>query len=92
MFDDGAKEIDHQLNTLAVPFHNMIINYIDTINVKIAVEQDKILAEFREKIDKAFENNRDSHEKVVQHWQPLKENADQLPVLLEKLVNGWSGI
>jgi len=92
LFDDGAKEIDHQLNTLAVPFHNMIINYIDTINVKIAVEQDKILAEFREKIDKAFENNRDSHEKVVQHWQPLKENADQLPVLLEKLVNGWSGI
>ena len=92
LYKDGTKEIDHQLDTLALPFHNKIINYIDDINVKIAEEQDKILAEFREKIDKAFENNRDSHEKVVQHWQPLKENADQLLVQLEKLVNAWATI
>jgi hypothetical protein len=92
LHQDGSTEINKQLDSLVTPFHNRIHTYIDELNQKIAEEQEKVLTDFGKKLTQANEQHHDDYEKVVERWQPLCKQSEQLAKLLNQLARHWEAI
>jgi hypothetical protein len=92
LYKDGSDEIYKQLDSLVTPFHNRIHTYIDQLNQKIAEEQEKVLIDFGKKLTQANEQHHDDYEKVVEQWQPLYKQSEQLAELLSQLARHWEDI
>jgi flagellar capping protein FliD len=92
LHEDGLAEIFKKLDSLVTPFHNRIHTYIDELNQKIAEEQEKVLTDFGKKLKQANEQHHVDYEKVVERWNPLHKQSEQLAELLSQLARHWEAI
>ena len=91
LYDNGSAKLFELLDELVLPFNEMILDYIDSLNNKITVEQEAILFDFEEKMRLASEQHHADYQKVLNHWQPLHEESKKLSDALKQLVsNGIS--
>jgi len=86
LYESCSKDIGEQVDSLAPIFLDMIVNYIVDLSKKIDIEQERVRNDFDAKLEQAHQQQHDDYQKVLQCWQPLHEQSQQLADQLRRLV------
>ncbi|MCX7107646.1 MAG: dynamin family protein [Methylococcales bacterium] len=92
LHNDIAFELIGQLDSLLMPFQEMLYQYFVDLNANVVKEQESVLEDFNNKLNQAYQQNIDDYEKVKILWEPLLERTQQLDKLTNKLIYNWDSL
>ena len=92
LHNDIVFELVGQLESLTINFQEMLYQYFVDLNSKIMEEQESVLEDFNKKLNQAYQQNFDNHEKVLNCWKPIQERSEQLNNLANNFVYNWESL
>jgi hypothetical protein len=78
IYESSKEQLSLASNSLVEPFHNIIYNYINKVTDIVIKEQERVLHDFKNKLEQAHQGQKNYHEKVAADWQQLFDQAQQL--------------